>query len=331
MMAQRHEQNYRNRLVHSQGGTFNATKFAGLLMGWGRAFRQVVHKLFAALVLITGGAPEGSAQVLTDTVPEVIRVRRLATVITGGAIVAGTLVALDKAWYSQYDRSPFHLFNDGDEWLQMDKVGHGFATYTVGKWGHSLMRWCDYREKTSVWVGGSVGLAYLTAVEYMDGRSAEWGFSGWDMVANVAGTGLFIGQQLGWKEQRIILKYSAHLTDYAEQRPDVLGEGTGERILKDYNGCTYWMSANPHAFGWKVLPKWLNIAVGYGAEGMLNAEQNPDQYRQLYLSADVDLTRIRTKSKLLRTVFFTLNCVKVPMPALEFNGNGSVKAYALYF
>ena len=255
----------------------------------------------------------------------------MGTVVGGGAVIVGTLISLDKAWYSQYERAPFHVFNDGGEWLQMDKVGHGFATYTVGAWGYALMRWCGYREKSATWIGGSVGLAYLGAVEYLDGRSAEWGFSIWDMTANVAGTGLFIGQQLGWGEQRIRLKYSAHLSDYAPLRPEVLGESLSERILKDYNGCTFWLSANLGSFGWKGIPGWLNLSAGYGAEGMLYADANAGQHRQFYLAPDIDLTRIRTKSRLLRTVLYTLNCVKVPMPALEFNGNGGVKAYGLYF
>lgn len=309
----------------------NATNFAGLLKGWRNSFRHGTCWGVLLGLALNPLATNGQSGAGGDTVPEVSTARRLGTVIGGSAIIAGTLISLDRAWYSQYERGPFHMFNDGDEWLQMDKVGHAFATYTVGSWGHGLMRWCGYKEKTAVWVGGCVGLVYLTGVEYLDGHSSEWGFSLWDMTANVGGTGLFIAQQLGWREQRIRLKYSAHLTDYAPQRPEVLGEGLSERILKDYNGCTYWLSANLHAFGWKSLPVWFNMAAGYGAEGMLSAEANPGQYRQFYLAPDIDLTRIPTKSKLLRTLLFTLNCVKLPMPALEFNGNGKVKAYALYF
>jgi hypothetical protein len=309
-----------NPLTYSQGGALNGAKFARLLKRWGNSFRHnVCLGLFLGIALLpptTCGQSDNGQ----DTLPRISPARRLGTVVGGGAIIAGTLISLDRAWYSQYDRGRFHMFNDGGEWLQMDKVGHSFATYTVGAWGHRLMRWCGYPEKTSVWIGGSVGLAYLTAVECMDGTSEEWGFSAWDMTANVAGTGLFIGQHLAWKEQRITFKYSAHLTDYAPQRPNVLGEGLSERILKDYN-----------AFGSRGLPAWLNLAAGYGAEGMLYADANPFQHRQFYLAPDIDLTRIPTKSKLLRTVLFTLNCVKVPMPALEFNGNGTVKAYALYF
>jgi len=46
------------------------------------------------------------------------------------------------------------------------------------------------------------------------------------------------------------------------------------------------------------FPKWLNVAVGYGAEGMVGSYYNPsnlphfDRYRQYYLSLDIDFTRI---------------------------------------
>lgn len=330
-MTRAHEQNYGNPLGDSQGGALNGTNFAGLLNRQGNSFRQRARWCLSWALFVVWSLAWGQTGQNADTVREVPSVRRLCTVIGGGAIVAGTLVSLDRAWYSQYDRSSFHLFNDGGEWLQMDKVGHSFATYTVGKWGYSLMRWCEYPEKASVWAGGTLGLAYLTAVEYMDGRSAEWGFSTWDMAANVAGTGLFIGQQLGWKEQRITMKYSAHLTDYALQRPNVLGDGLSERILKDYNGCTFWLSANASAFGMKRVPHWLNMAVGYGAEGMLYADRNNGQYRQFYLSPDIDLQRIPTKSRALRTLFLVLNCVKVPMPALELTGRGDLRGHWLYF
>ena len=286
--------------------------------------------LFTACSLIITGA-SAQAEDTTRTAREYNNGRTLGVAIGGGVLITGSLISLNEAWYSQYPRVPFHFFNDGDEWLQMDKVGHVFATYTVGKWGKGLLDWCGVSERTSLWVGGTLGFAYLSAVEYMDGRSEGWGFSGWDMAANAAGTALFIGQELAWKEQRVRVKYSAHLTNYADQNPNLLGEGTSERILKDYNGCTYWFSANPNAFGWKALPSWLNIAGGYGAEGMLTARDNPDAYRQYYVSLDIDLERIRTKSKFLRTVFFALDCVKVPMPALEFRSSGGVVGHWLYF
>ena len=85
------------------------------------------------------------------------------------------------------------------------------------------------------------------------------------------------------------------------------------------------------------FPKWLNVAFGYGAEGMLYGEtkstnqfaQNP--YRQFYLSLDLDLTKIKTNSKFLKTLFSTINFIKIPAPTLEFDSKGRVTFHYLYF
>lgn len=326
-----HDQSYGKLTVPTNAGAFNEGRTPKLLSFAGyvsRVLSAPCWLLLGSLITCPSKAQPGAVD---DSLRTDLKARRIGTVVVGGALIAGSLISLDQAWYSQYERTPFHFFNDGDEWKQMDKLGHGFAAYTVGRWGHGLMRWCAYPEKSSVWIGGTLGLAYLTAVECLDGTSAEWGFSGWDMVANVAGSGLFIGQQLGWRDQRMVLKYSAHLTDYAPLRPSVLGEGTGERVLKDYNGCTFWLSVNLSSFGTRGVPAWLNMSAGYGAEGMLTAEAEPGQYRQYYLSPDIDLTRIRTKNRTVRSVLFVLNCIKVPMPALEYSDPGGLQWHWLYF
>lgn len=249
----------------------------------------------------------------------------------GAAFTAGSLIALDRAWYQGHPRSTFHAFDDGHEWYQVDKLGHAHSAYQLGRAGHATFQWAGFNQRTSVWLGGSVGLIYLTGIEYLDGLSAEYGFSAWDMAANTAGTALFIGQQLGWGEQRMMLKWSAHLTDYAPQRPEVLGATVPERLLKDYNGTTVWLSANPNAFGWKTLPPWLNVSAGMGAEGMVRASGNPGSYRQFYLAPDIVFSRIPTRSKFLRTFLFMLDALKMPAPTLEFKGNGGVRGHWVYF
>jgi hypothetical protein len=89
----------------------------------------------------------------------------------------------------------------------------------------------------------------------------------------------------------------------------------------------------------------LNISIGYGADGMLGGYENIaydkngnisfnrqdiKRYRQWYLSPDVDLTKINTKSKLLRTVLAGLNAIKIPAPSLELS-NGKLKGHWLSF
>ena len=261
---------------------------------------------------------------------------------TGGVVLGAStsLALLSELWYKDYPRSPLHSFNDNDEWLQMDKFGHLTTAYTVGYVGDNILKWSGVDSKKSVWFGGTLGLAYLTGIEVLDGLSEEWGFSWGDMAANTAGAGIYISQELIWNEQRIRPKFSAHLSPYAELRPNILGASTSERLLKDYNGQTYWLSANVSSFLNKEtrFPKWLNVAFGYGGEEMIKGDARNyyikgnvySAYRQYYLSFDIDLTKIKTKSHFLKALFGTLNYIKIPFPSLEFSNRG-VKGYGIYF
>jgi uncharacterized protein YfiM (DUF2279 family) len=248
--------------------------------------------------------------------------------------MVGAIGLLNGAWYTQYDRSAFHSFDDSAEWLQMDKAGHFFSAYTLGRWGHAAWDRCGTSSRESILVGGSLGLIFLTGVEVLDGTSAGWGFSWTDVAANVAGTALFMGQEALWKEQRITVKLSARLTPFAALRPDLLGESLGERVLKDYNGQTIWLSASlTSARKASRIPPWLSLAFGYGGDNMLTAFAEPGdgRFRQFYFAPDIDLTRIKTGSKLLRTVLFVLNGIKVPLPGMELRSNGRVLFHGLVF
>lgn len=264
--------------------------------------------------------------------------RRNAVIITETALASTTLIGLNQLWYADYERSSFKTLNDSNEWLQMDKMGHVFSSYQLGRLGASTLNWAGVSKRDQLLYGSTLGFGFLTAIEVMDGFSEEWGFSWTDMAANAAGTGLFIGQELLWKEQRMVLKYSFHRTQFAKQRSSKLGDGFSEEFLKDYNGQTYWLSANINSFlKTESIPNWLNIAFGYGAEGMLTGDNydpsylNQNRTRQYYLSLDVDLTRIKTNSHFLKTIFDVFNVIKVPFPTLEINGNGRVKWHPLYF
>ncbi|ULC60618.1 YfiM family protein [Flaviramulus sp. BrNp1-15] len=292
----------------------------------------VKHIIFLLLFPFISFSQSTLNQFLTPS--DTLNKPRLNTVIISEAAISGlTLLGLNELWYKDFERSKFHTLNDNEEWLQMDKFGHVFTSYQMGKHGAQLLNWSGVSKKDQLLYGATLGFTFLTAVEVLDGYSKEWGFSWGDMLANGAGTGLYIGQELLWNEQRIALKYSFHHTNYASQRPDKLGETYLEQILKDYNGQTYWLSFNLHSFfKSSKIPKWLNIAVGYGAEGMLSGVKDIDnqvltsnsRYRQYYLSFDVNLNAIRTNSKLLRSIFDVFNMIKIPFPTLEFNKNGGV-------
>lgn len=254
---------------------------------------------------------------------------------------SGGLIGLNQLWYADYPKSDFHFINDNAEWMQMDKVGHLYSSYHIGRLSAEALNWSGASKKNQLIYGASLGFVFLTAVEVMDGFSAEWGASMGDVFANVSGTALYVSQELIWSEQRIIPKFSFHSTKYADFRPDLLGKTTQENILKDYNGQTYWFSANLYSFSKKSkIPKWLNLALGYGAEGMIgeNDDKNqiifpikPEKNRKFYLSLDLDLAKINTKSHFLKTIFSVLNMVKIPAPTLEYSPQRRFKFHALYF
>ena len=261
-----------------------------------------------------------------------------------GALYLGSLTGLYFAWYKDYPQSSFHFFNDGNEWMQVDKIGHTTTAFYISRIGYSTYRWAGMKEKQAAWYGGLLGFAYLLNIEILDGFSAEWGFSPYDLAANALGSMIFISQQLAWHEQRFVFKYSFHQTSYAQYRPDLLGNNLIQNVLKDYNGQSYWISGNIYSFLSKgsKFPKWLNVAFGYGAEGMTGASNNSynkngqqipqfDRYRKFYLSVDVDLTRIPTKSGFLRSLFTVLSFIKIPAPSLEYNTLGQLKFHPFYF
>lgn len=267
---------------------------------------------------------------------------RLSLVVGGETIgLTATFLALNQLWYVDYPKSSFHTHNDNGNWLQMDKIGHALTAYHVGNAGMEMLEWSGVKHKTSVWAGGTLGLAFLSGVEILDGGSEEWGFSWGDMAANLSGTALLIGQELLWKEQRITMKFSSHYSPYAKVSPELLGTTTASRVLKDYNGQTYWLSLNIHSLtSWETWPAWLNVAVGYGADGMVTAKYQQDFYeshtnynwqRQFYASLDIDLRKIPVKSPFLKTLFGTLNFIKIPMPTIEWNQHQSPAYHWIYF
>lgn len=264
---------------------------------------------------------------------------------TGTAFYGGMLVGLSTVWYQDNHRTNFHFTNDNADWMQIDKYGHAYTCYTMGKMGMQSLRWAGVKDKRAIVYGGSFGFLFMTSVEILDGHYKEWGASPMDMVANASGGLLLIGQELAFKKQIVTFKFSYSHTDLAKYRPGVLGETDMERLIEDYNGQTFWFSTNLKSIfkNSEWLPSWLNVAPGYGAYGMLSAQTNPyytsdgsviptiEKYRSYYLSLDIDLEKIKTDSKFLKSVFFFLNMIKVPLPTLEVNSLGKTKFHVFYF
>lgn len=283
-----------------------------------------------------------------------LNIKRASLAISSQAVASvGSISALQVAWYSDYQSGRFHFFNDWNGWLQMDKFAHATAAYQISHQLFHINRWTGMKERNAVWLAGGLGFSFQLAVEVMDGFSAGWGFSNSDLLFNTIGTGLFIGQQFGWSEQRIKLKYSfwpsglTKLPDPEGRRArNLYGTGIHEQWLKDYNAQTFWLSANiwslvgkPNAF-----PKWINLALGYSTRGVLGAESNTWQFedspaiitstrpreRQVLLSLDLETEHLKLPKALIwiKPIF---GVIKIPFPALEWNDQRGFLFRPIYF
>lgn len=270
--------------------------------------------------------------------------KRVSAISIGlGSAWSGSMIGLHEVWYKNQEKSKFHTFNDGSNWLQMDKLGHVYTNYSISRLSGDLYKWSGMNNRKAAILGAGIGFGFQTTLEIFDAYNVDWGFSWYDVASNALGAGLYLGQELAWEEQRILLKFSYHPTEYAAIRPAVLGANFQERLLKDYNGQTYWLSFNPFLFSSdSKFPKWLCFSFGYSADAKLvgnkeiythsigNEHVTYISSRQFLASLDIDFSRIPAKKPWLKAVLKQLNYVKIPFPALLFQ-NGKLQGKALYF
>ncbi len=334
-----------------------------------------IRRFFFLLLVICLSANDSLSQTLQDnysqnsffTPSDTLNKKRFWLVTgSGAAAYTGTLIGLNELWYKQYPRSSFRFFNDFGEWEDMDKVGHTYTAYFYSVWASKLYRWTGLSQEQAAWTGAGISTGLQLTLEMLDAYSEQWGFSWGDVAFNTAGSLLFLGQELHWKEQRIVMKYSSFRqavpehtilstnglasTTLRARSDELYGTNIPEIMVKDYNATTMWLSFNLDAFSKKEsqwLPKWLNVAIGYGAQNLYGGTDNewededgnifivPEalypRTRQFYLSLDVDLSRIKTRSKFWNAVLSAANVFKIPAPALEYNNQGQLKFHPIFF
>lgn len=275
--------------------------------------------------------------------PDTLNKKKLITTLSVGA---GTYISgisfLSFVWYKDKERVTFHYYNDSQGYLQMDKAGHAFGAYRESFAAYYALRWAGMDKKRALMFGGPIGLIFQTPIEIFDGLYEGWGFSWPDMIANTFGSALFTTQEALFNEQVVLMKFSYSPSIYPNYHTH-LGETPLESFFLDYNGHTYWLSGNLNKItGVKTIPSFLNLAIGYSANGMIYEFENPkfyqgkpfpniERYREFLLSLDLDLSRIKTQKPWLKKLLRAMNILKVPFPAIEFNSLGSVKFKPFYF
>lgn len=254
-----------------------------------------------------------------------------------------SMYIMGKTWYKDKDIVPFHFYNDNSGYLQVDKFGHAFGAYTYSFIGYHGLKMMGMNNLESLIYGGSLGFIMQAPIEIMDGIHEGYGFSWGDIIANTLGSGIVISQQLLFDNQLVKYKFTYWKSKYSESANGMLGTSFIDGIFKDYNAHTYWLSLPINAIhNNNNIPEWLNFAVGYGAGGMYGEFTNEstyhgvdlpktERYRRILISLDIDWTKIRTESTILKTILDGFTLVKVPFPAVEINSKGEVLLHLIYY
>ena len=292
--------------------------------------------IFCGIITTTFAQPIQTAQ-------ETDRFRISRFLLITGAGYAASQIGLYSLWYKDQPRQVFTFFDDASQWKQVDKAGHAYSAYHLGHFSSSAFLNAGMTERKSYWYGALMGKLMLLPVEFFDAYSEAYGFSWADVAANTAGAVLLPLQYEIWQEVRVHPKFSFQRTDFAPLRPNTLGNGFHEEVLKDYNGQTYWLSFDlDRFFPDRNFPRWLNLAVGYGAENMIFARDHENQavslqpYRQWYLTPDIDLSHYRKEpssfgNKLFNGILYVVNLIHLPAPALSYEPGRGFRFYPIYF
>jgi hypothetical protein len=231
--------------------------------------------------------------------------------ISGYTAFCGTTFGLlNSQWYSQNTQTSFHWFNDNHEWGAMDKLGHAHTCYQISRVGIAAMRVTGFSNTQAAIWGGMSGVIFMTGIEYLDGKSENWGASPGDLLANTFGGLMGTYQALKPQSRNFCFKYSFFRNPISDVRPEMFGNSPVSRMLKDYNGQTY--------------------SIGYGINGYYGGTDNVfenknglqdyssvPRYSEFYASLDVDFTKVPTRNKFLKKAFYLMNYFKFPFPALE--------------
>jgi len=272
--------------------------------------------LLVLLLLAPRTAAQPAAAGADSLADSGISAGRMAVVgLSTAALVTAITVYQENGWWGD-NKGPFHFEEAGVYALSVDKVGHFYGA-GLGQWvGRKSMEWAGMKEEPAQWWGAGMSFAFQTYIEIRDGYSASWGFDRYDELANLLGA-LYPVAQYYWEPLRAVnLKLSYHPSP-------LLGEpgaapGQTHLVIDDYEGQTYWLAFTPARLMPPDVrdgfPRWLGLAIGYGARDITG----PSPYRVWYVGLDLDMTAIIPDSTpLLRTLGELLNFIRLPLPAVQ--------------
>ncbi|MEN3039219.1 MAG: DUF2279 domain-containing protein [Candidatus Kryptonium sp.] len=244
-------------------------------------------------------------------VREQVNYTRLAIVGLGTVGVMGVIhVYQQNAWWSGQRRS-FHIVNDWDYALNIDKLGHFYGANLISNLFSSSLQWAGIEKKKSMLYGAVLGSVFGLYVEFEDGFATQWGFSPGDAGANILGAWYPIAQYYIPFLKNFNFKWSYIPTSQ-------LKSGKKKIFIDDHEGQVMWLSVSvnnllPEKIE-KFYPDFLNIAIGYGVRDLDGIGGGK---REFYISLDYDLEKLPGDGWFLKLLKKNLNYIHLPAPAIR--------------
>ena len=244
------------------------------------------------------------------SVPKMAGVASLTLVAYGAAY--GLVFA--KGWWDD-EHSHFHLENDFDYALNLDKFGHFAGGVVLGESFYEGYRWAGASEFNSYLFAGLSAMMTHVAIDVKDGYSPEWGFSVFDVLSGTLGGFYPMAERYIPVFKYVDLKWSYWINTKAYYRQSDTGVFTD-----DYVNQTFWASFKPYrllpAGARAYYPSWLAFAAGLSIDEKVFTKE-PHPRREVYLAFDYDLEAFRPQSRMARTIIKYLNYFKLPAPTIQ--------------
>lgn len=247
--------------------------------------------------------------------------------------VIGPYYYLQNVWWKD-QKTDFKIDHDQDYKYarNLDKAGHFFGGVLTAELFDNAFSWAGVPKKKAVWFSAATGFAVQSIIEYKDAFAPGYGFSMGDLGAGTLGSSIPIIQYYVPAARAITFKLSYYKRhDYYYQQFQYA------QLIDDYMNQTYWLSVSlndwlpKNSVAEKIWPDFLTIVGGWGVDETLNywhtgisLKENKGKGKdEFYLSFDIDWRKIiKQKSTFRRTLAYSLNCIKLPMPTFRFAPTG---------
>ncbi len=238
------------------------------------------------------------------------------TAITYGIGIHSVLaIGLEYRWWWRGNYHPFRFAVEGfldDYSLGVDKAGHFYTSYFYFNALYNTMKWGGYDESTTMWVSVVVPALYALSLEIGDGYSI-YQFAPDDLLANSLGIGYGVLQKTYPSLSNFIFKWSYYPAGK-------YGASLSHPLSNDYDGHIYWLSFRVHNLlpesYRNYWPKFLNLAVGYGAKNS-SLESTGPMKRKFAVSLDYNLTELPLNGDTWETVKNIFDLLHFPAPGVR--------------